>query len=49
MNREARIFDAIDHSNEEPTNVFTIKEQRRSNENESGNESDNESVVIPYA
>ena len=35
VNREAEIFDAIDHSNDEPINVFTIKEQRHSNDNES--------------
>ena len=44
VDREAEIFDAIDHSNEEPINVFTIKECRCSNRNESDNESDHESI-----
>ena len=39
VNREA-----IDHSNDEPINVFTIKEQRHSNDNESDNESDHGSI-----
>ena len=28
VDKEAEIFDAIDHSNEEPINVFTIKQNR---------------------
>ena len=44
VNREAENFDAIDHSNEKSISVFTIKEQRRSNKNESDNESDHGSV-----
>ena len=44
VNREAEIFDAIDHSNDEPINVFTIKEQRHSNDNESDNESDHGNI-----
>ena len=44
VNREAEIFDAIDNSNDEPINVFTIKEQRHSNDNESDNESDHGSI-----
>ena len=44
VNREAEIFDAIDHSSDEPINVFTIKEQRHSNDNESDNESDHRSI-----
>ena len=28
VNREAEIFDAVDHSSDERINVFTIKEQR---------------------
>ena len=44
VNREAEIFDAVDHSNDEPINVFTIKEQRHSNDNESNNESDHRSI-----
>ena len=37
-------IDTIDHSNDEPINVFTIKEQRHSNDNESDNESDHGSI-----
>ena len=44
VNREAEIFDATDHSNDEPINVFTIKEQRHSNDIESDNESDHGSI-----
>ena len=44
VNRKAEIFDAIDHSNDEPINVFTIKEQRHSNDNTSDNESDHGSI-----
>ena len=44
VNRETEIFDAVDHSNDEPINVFTIKEQRHSNDNESDNESDHGSI-----
>ena len=40
VNREAEIFDAVDHSSDEPINVFTIKEQRHSNDFESDNEID---------
>ena len=32
VNREAEIFDAVDHTVDEPINVFTIKEQRHSND-----------------
>ena len=44
VDREAEIFDAIDHSNEEPIDVFTIKESRCGNRNESDNEGDHGSV-----
>ena len=44
VNREAEIFDAVDHSNDGPIHVFTIKEQRHSNDNESDNESDHGSI-----
>ena len=44
VNREAEIFDAIDHSSDEPINVFTIKEERYSNDFESDNESDHGSI-----
>ena len=37
-------IDTNDHSNDEPINVFTIKEQRHSNDNESDNESDHGSI-----
>ena len=44
VNREAEIFDAVDHTSDEPFNVFTIKEQRHSNDFDSDNESDNGSI-----
>ena len=44
VNREAEIFDAVDHSSDEAINVFTIKEQKRSDNNESDDESDHGSV-----
>ena len=28
INREAEIFDAVDHSNDEAINLFTIKKQK---------------------
>ena len=55
LNREAEIFDAVDHTVDEPINVFTIKEQRHGNDNESDNESDHGSINedkienIPYS
>ena len=44
VDKEAEIFDAIDHSNEEPIDVFSIKESRCGNRNESDNEGDHGSV-----
>ena len=44
VNREAEIFDAVDHTSDEPLNVFTIKEQRHSNDFESDNESDHGNI-----
>ena len=44
VNREAEIFDAVDHSSDERINMFTIKEQRHSNDFESDNESDHGSI-----
>ena len=44
VNREAEIFDAVDHTVDEPINVFTIKEQRHSNDFNSDIESDNGSI-----
>ena len=46
VNTQAGVFDAIDHSNEEPINVFTIEEQR--NSDESSDESNNESADEDY-
>ena len=44
VNREAEIFDAVDHTSDEPINVFTIKDQRHNNDFESDNESDYGSI-----
>ena len=44
VDREAEIFDAVDHSSDEPINVLTIKEQRHSNDFESDNKSDHGSI-----
>ena len=40
VNREAEIFGAVDNTSDEPINLFTIKEQRHSNDFDSDNESD---------
>ena len=51
VNREAEIFDSVDHTSDEPINVFTIKEQRHSKDFESDhgniNEDEIENILSP--